>query len=315
MYTVVALNVITDFKARVFQFQNYLMLGSFYMNMPIFFTKYEFALAFLLHPFVHVFWWLLSLHTIGSVTAAVCWLIMTHDSFTFMLSILTFIDRHVKTLPIQWVEQVFFVIRLQRSPQGNIEMFFMQGVSLADVILHFQQLIYPRLGMTIPVSQVLVQFQPVNLFEQKCHELIISDMHKHRVGQFYRINEFTQQDLQHYFKTRWNYDVQIAPNSIYFINGTSLTIQDIYGILTTEPSHDAEPWVQFMYKVFKDQQHCSSANSIPCIMCCDAPRTVLYLPCKHLVACRACSTKSLETPNPCAVCKEPIAQLLSIHVP
>jgi hypothetical protein len=46
-----------------------------------------------------------------------------------------------------------------------------------------------------------------------------------------------------------------------------------------------------------------------CVVCLDAQRAVVLLPCRHNVACAACA-ESLPRPRLCPVCREPVAELL-----
>jgi len=43
-------------------------------------------------------------------------------------------------------------------------------------------------------------------------------------------------------------------------------------------------------------------NSVQCIVCWNAPREVLFLPCKHFVACKDCS-KRFRHPIRCCKCR------------
>lgn len=46
-----------------------------------------------------------------------------------------------------------------------------------------------------------------------------------------------------------------------------------------------------------------------CVICLDSPASEINLPCRHMVACRACHNK-LDT---CAVCREPITACVSLQ--
>ncbi|KAF6264578.1 hypothetical protein COO60DRAFT_1266813 [Scenedesmus sp. NREL 46B-D3] len=46
-----------------------------------------------------------------------------------------------------------------------------------------------------------------------------------------------------------------------------------------------------------------------CVVCMDAPRSVLLLPCKHLALCEACSVQLQgSAANCCPVCRVPVSQ-------
>ena len=44
-----------------------------------------------------------------------------------------------------------------------------------------------------------------------------------------------------------------------------------------------------------------------CIICLDAPRSVVFLPCKHFVVCTACSKLVMASGALCPICRELIA--------
>jgi hypothetical protein len=43
-----------------------------------------------------------------------------------------------------------------------------------------------------------------------------------------------------------------------------------------------------------------------CTVCMDAPRTVVFLPCRHMACCAVCSA-ALHVPQ-CPICRTPIEQ-------
>lgn len=53
-----------------------------------------------------------------------------------------------------------------------------------------------------------------------------------------------------------------------------------------------------------------AGNGGKCVVCWDADKSVLFLPCRHLCACKACSDKSSD----CPLCRQPILEKTSVFV-
>ena len=45
-----------------------------------------------------------------------------------------------------------------------------------------------------------------------------------------------------------------------------------------------------------------SRERLECTVCMAAPRTCLYLPCAHLVECKACDSRIEQDNGPCPIC-------------
>ena len=55
------------------------------------------------------------------------------------------------------------------------------------------------------------------------------------------------------------------------------------------------------------------AEETMCVVCFDAPKDHLVLPCKHLCVCEACAEQLTNTRTPtCPVCREPIQQTMKV---
>jgi hypothetical protein len=55
------------------------------------------------------------------------------------------------------------------------------------------------------------------------------------------------------------------------------------------------------------------AEETMCVVCFDAPKDHLVLPCKHLCVCEACAEQLTKTRTPtCPVCREPIQQTMKV---
>jgi hypothetical protein len=55
------------------------------------------------------------------------------------------------------------------------------------------------------------------------------------------------------------------------------------------------------------------AEETQCVVCFDAPKDHLVLPCKHLCVCEACAEQLTKTRTPtCPVCREPIQQTMKV---
>jgi uncharacterized CHY-type Zn-finger protein len=50
-----------------------------------------------------------------------------------------------------------------------------------------------------------------------------------------------------------------------------------------------------------------------CLVCRRMPRRVLLLPCKHLVACNACSEALEMTGSVCPLCSQPFNRRITVH--
>jgi hypothetical protein len=50
-----------------------------------------------------------------------------------------------------------------------------------------------------------------------------------------------------------------------------------------------------------------------CLVCRRQPRRVLLLPCKHLVACHACSEALEMTGSVCPMCSQPFSRRITVH--
>ena len=61
--------------------------------------------------------------------------------------------------------------------------------------------------------------------------------------------------------------------------------------------------------VQKDVQNDSVPDDRLCTICCDQERSVVFLPCGHLTACRACSAHFEKCPN----CRGQISGLLPVY--
>lgn len=49
---------------------------------------------------------------------------------------------------------------------------------------------------------------------------------------------------------------------------------------------------------------------VQCLVCCAAPRSVMFLPCKHVAVCAACGAQD-SVRRRCPWCKQPISRLIS----
>jgi Zinc finger, C3HC4 type (RING finger) len=65
--------------------------------------------------------------------------------------------------------------------------------------------------------------------------------------------------------------------------------------------------------------------SLDCLLCCTHPKSIVFLPCGHLVACKVCTTQYLKielgkilnqrrTPRACPVCKQPIKEAREVFI-
>jgi len=54
----------------------------------------------------------------------------------------------------------------------------------------------------------------------------------------------------------------------------------------------------------RDEAREEAERAVACVVCLDAPRAVLFMPCGHAVACAACSGAVAD----CPVCRQPVAQ-------
>ncbi len=239
----------------------------------------------------------------------------------------------------------------------------------------------------------------ITLFQQRCHELVISDMARFRTTTTRTDHYFSKDDLINYFQQRWSTTItnwsqpskyhrflnwpqsiddptsiqrvqdsstSLSDNEsdyeIHYINNNNessyesisessdeihhidnynetiietnttnnsenvlkkkktyekefrLTYVDIYKMLEREPNEvDDEEFEIFLKKLFfRHKLETTTSNTIPCIICDDAPRDVLNLPCKHLVSCTSCSAMQLR--QQCAICKGIVLQTLQIHI-
>ncbi|OMJ72549.1 hypothetical protein SteCoe_28964 [Stentor coeruleus] len=65
--------------------------------------------------------------------------------------------------------------------------------------------------------------------------------------------------------------------------------------------------------------------SMDCLLCCSNPKSIVFLPCGHCVACKACTTEKLEmvlgkvinqrrTPRICPVCKQAVKEAKEVFI-
>ena len=55
------------------------------------------------------------------------------------------------------------------------------------------------------------------------------------------------------------------------------------------------------------------AEETQCVVCFDAPKDHLVLPCKHLCVCEACAEQLTKTRTPmCPVCRGPIRETMKV---
>lgn len=65
--------------------------------------------------------------------------------------------------------------------------------------------------------------------------------------------------------------------------------------------------------------------SMDCLLCCSNPKSIVFLPCGHCVACKACTTEKLEmvlgkvinqrrTPRVCPVCKQAVKEAREVFI-
>ena len=68
-----------------------------------------------------------------------------------------------------------------------------------------------------------------------------------------------------------------------------------------------------------EKAHAEMASHIveakECLVCMDADRSHILEPCRHAVACEACSRSLLNASAPCPVCRTPIAAVTAAAKP
>ena len=66
-------------------------------------------------------------------------------------------------------------------------------------------------------------------------------------------------------------------------------------------------------------------GSSECLLCCSNPKSIVFLPCGHIVACKDCTTEKLEivlakvinqrrTPRSCPICKQAIKEAREVFI-
>ena len=54
------------------------------------------------------------------------------------------------------------------------------------------------------------------------------------------------------------------------------------------------------------------AEETMCVVCMDAPKDRIVLPCMHLCACGPCAQRLLELDAPCPVCRGPVERMAQV---
>lgn len=82
---------------------------------------------------------------------------------------------------------------------------------------------------------------------------------------------------------------------------------------------------QNVKKVLKKPIIKSEAPSFDCLLCCDSAKNIVFLPCGHIVACKTCTTDSLDielgkvlnqrrSPRTCPVCKQTVKEAREVFL-
>mmetsp|Transcript_20062 Transcript_20062/g.40243 ORF Transcript_20062/g.40243 Transcript_20062/m.40243 type:complete len:96 (+) Transcript_20062:1284-1571(+) len=52
-----------------------------------------------------------------------------------------------------------------------------------------------------------------------------------------------------------------------------------------------------------------------CIVCWEAPRTHVFVPCGHMCACKSCSSRVMENRKVCPTCNQPSTMAIEVFTP
>ena len=52
-------------------------------------------------------------------------------------------------------------------------------------------------------------------------------------------------------------------------------------------------------------------DDVLCVICLDAPKQTLLLPCKHLCVCDSCAEESCQPGTKCPLCRNTVASIVS----
>ena len=426
--------------------QNMISLGNYYQGRPISVIRQHFALTYLFNPTLHVFWSFIYLSSFTEnkflfyylIAMAITWYIVMKNLLKTISLLLTLVEKvtgyRLPTGFIDGFNSISLIHRITRSDNGvyNISS---REVSVDEFVNHVTNHITP-----IIVQYIFRSRQPnhnhnlnalhelninnflrddinnrgnsqgqVTLFQQRCHELVISDISRFRTTTKRTDIFFSKDDLINYFQQRWsttitnwkqpskydgfylghipivinepndesnnesndesvietdnsNYDFSDGSEyEIHFVDNHNLetnqneretnesipeinqdayiramntlnesehvskkktyekefrlTYEAIYKMLEKEPNEaEDEEFELFLKRLFLRHKLLdgNTSNTIPCIICDDAPRDVLNLPCKHLVSCTSCS--AMQSTKQCAICKGIVLQTLQIHI-
>jgi hypothetical protein len=284
-----------------------LLLINYHLNIPPVAPRYVFAHAFIMHPEFHLLGYLFAQRKYISTTLACIWAIILCCTSDYLF-LLTYIDKYIYTLPLELINLFSYVVKFNRDAQGTIWLSSIEYPSFSGFLQHLR-MVLAHYGYGPQVEEHVIMSGNPTPFQQKCHDMVIYDMARHKSNPLSTI--FTPLDIQTYFQKRWNISISLPATHIYQ--------HEIYELLQSPnpPSHERlqqQPFATLLHQIFTRQHaYNHSSNSIACLICCDAPRTILNLPCKHLVSCASCS--ALHTHPTCIICKLHVDQTLSIHVP
>ncbi len=88
------------------------------------------------------------------------------------------------------------------------------------------------------------------------------------------------------------------------------------GLACSAPRKNKRPALPaVLQSLQQNMEALQSAMVRECLVCMNAPRSTIFEPCRHAVACANCAVLLVGGHAPCAVCRQPITAILPVHNP